>query len=63
MKQYFRIYVNFEQNDWIILLFIIEFIYNNNINALINCSSFEINLNFFYKWVSKSFSIFELNRC
>ena len=25
----------------------IKFVYNNNINALIDCSSFEINLNFF----------------
>ena len=29
------------------MLFIIEFVYNNNINASIDCSSFEINLNFF----------------
>ena len=25
----------------------IKFVYNNNINALTNCSSFKINLNFF----------------
>ena len=31
------------------MLFIIEFVYNNNINALINCSSFKINLNFFLR--------------
>ena len=47
MKQYFRVYVNFEQNDWVILLFMIEFAYNNSINASIDCSSFEVNLNFF----------------
>ena len=28
-------------------MFIIEFVYNNNINASIDCSLFEINLNFF----------------
>ena len=47
MKQYFWIYVNFEQNDWITLLFMIKFVYNNSINASINCSSFEVNLSFF----------------
>ena len=29
MKQYFKVYVNFQQNNWIKLLFIIEFAYNN----------------------------------
>ena len=47
MKQYFRAYVNFEQDDWVILLLMIEFVYNNSINASIGCSSFEVNLSFF----------------
>ena len=46
MKQYLRIYVNFEQNDWISLLFMTEFVYNNSINVFIDVSSFKVNLNF-----------------
>ena len=52
--------MNFEQNDWIILLFIIEFVYNNNINALINCSSFKINLNFFSRMNFEKFFDFRI---
>ena len=46
IKQYLRIYVNFEQNDWVTLLLITEFVYNNSINASIDCSLFEVNLSF-----------------
>ena len=46
MKQYLRVYVNFEQDDWVTLLSITEFAYNNSINASTDCSSFEVNLNF-----------------
>ena len=55
IKQYFRIYVNFEQDDWITLLFMTEFVYNNSINASINCSSFEVNLNFFSRMSFEKF--------
>ena len=60
MKQYFRVYVNFEQNDWITLLFITEFVYNNSINASIDCSSFEINLNFFSRMSFEKFFDFRV---
>ena len=42
MKQYFRFYINFEQNDKIKFLFIIEFVYNNNKHAFIKYFLFEI---------------------
>jgi hypothetical protein len=30
LKQYFKIYVNYQQNNWVKLLFVAEFAYNNN---------------------------------
>ena len=33
----------------------IEFVYNNNINASIDCSSFEVNLNFFLRMSFEKF--------
>ena len=47
MKQYFRFYINFEQNNWIKLLSIIEFVYNNVINAFTNTTFFETNQNYY----------------
>ena len=43
MKQYFRFYINFEQSNWVKLLSMIEFVYNNVINAFTNMTFFEIN--------------------
>ncbi len=40
MKQYLKIYVNYQQDDWIKLLFIAEFAYNNNWHNVIKMSSF-----------------------
>ena len=42
MKQYFRAFVNFEQNNWIELLFMTKFVYNNNKHVSTKISSFEI---------------------
>ena len=52
--------MNFEQNDWIILLFIIKFVYNNSINASIDYSSFEINLSFFSRMNFEKFFDFRI---
>ena len=41
MKQYFRFFVNFEQNDWVKLLSMTEFAYNNSKHAFTQMSSFE----------------------
>ena len=41
MKQYLKAFVNFEQNNWIELLFMTEFAYNNNKHASTQMSSFE----------------------
>ena len=43
MKQYFRFYINFEQSNWVKLLSMIKFVYNNVINASTNMTLFETN--------------------
>ena len=47
IKQYLRTYVNFEQDDWIALLFITKFAYNNSKNAFIGLSPFEVMTGYF----------------
>ncbi len=42
LKQYLRIYVNYQQDNWIKLLFVAEFAYNNNWHNVIKMSSFTI---------------------
>ena len=49
MKQYLRAYINFEQNDWIQLLFMIEFAYNNAINVFTSMILFETNQNYHFR--------------
>ena len=41
MKQYLRVFVNFQQNDWMKLLSMTEFAYNNNKHAFTQMFSFE----------------------
>ena len=41
MKQYLKVFVNFQQNDWVELLSMIEFAYNNSKHAFTQMSSFE----------------------
>ena len=36
MKYYLRVYCNYKQNNWLKLLFIITFVYNNNMHFAIN---------------------------
>jgi hypothetical protein len=42
LKQYLKIYVNYQQNNWIKLLFVTKFAYNNNWHNVIKMSSFTI---------------------
>ncbi len=42
LKQYLKIYVNYQQNNWARLLFVIEYAYNNNWHSVIKMSSFTI---------------------
>ena len=42
IKQYFCVYVNFKQNNWISLLFITKFAYNNNKNTFTKLLFFKI---------------------
>ena len=42
MEQYLRAYVNFEQDDWVALLPMAEFAYNNSKNASTGLSPFEV---------------------
>jgi hypothetical protein len=40
LKQYLRIHVNYQQDNWARLLFVIEFAYNNSWHSVIKTSSF-----------------------
>jgi hypothetical protein len=42
LKQYLKIYVNYQQDNWAWLLFVIEYVYNNNWHSVIKMSSFAI---------------------
>jgi hypothetical protein len=50
LKQYFRCYVNYQQNDWTKWLSVVEFAYNNNWHSIIKISSFIIIFDEFLKW-------------
>ena len=41
MKQYLKCYVNYQQNNWIELLSVAQFAYNNNIQTFTKISSFQ----------------------
>ena len=60
MKQYFRTFVNFEQNDWIELLLITKVVYNNNKHAFIRLSSFEIVQKYILKMFFEKFANFKI---
>ena len=51
MKQYFKYYINYRQNDWIQLLLIAQLIFNNAITKIISVSLFFAN----YEFESKTF--------
>ena len=60
MKQYFKTFVNFKQNDWIELLFMTKFVYNNNKHASIWLSSFEIMQNYISRMFFEKFANFKI---
>ena len=59
MKQYLRIFVNFQQNDWIELLSMIEFAYNNNRHAFTQMSSFETMQRYTFRMFFEKFANFK----
>ena len=50
IKAFLQAFVNFKQNDWVRLLPIAEFAYNNTKNAGINYMLFEFNYRY-HPWV------------
>ena len=60
MKQYFKIYVNFQQNNWIKLLSMIEFVYNNNKHAFTQMSFFETMQKYISKMSFEKFANFKI---
>ena len=53
LKHYLRIYCNYIQNNWSKLLFIITFVYNNNVHANTQKTSNELLLNYIATFDSK----------
>ena len=51
IEAYLRAFVNFEQNDWVRLLPIAEFAYNNSKNASTCHTLFELNCGY-HSWIS-----------
>ncbi len=47
MKAYLRVFVNFEQDNWVRFLPIAKFAYNNTKNASTCCTLFELNCGFY----------------
>ena len=45
MKQYLKYYVNYQQDNWIELLFTAQFTYNNSTQAFTKISSFQAEYN------------------
>ena len=43
IEMYLQMYVNFMQNDWACWCSSAEFIYNNHLSEVINCTSFFVN--------------------
>ena len=60
IKQYLRIYYNFEQNNWIANLFMTKFAYNNVINAFTKMFSFMIVQNFSFRMSFEHTSNFKI---
>ena len=54
-KQYLRVYVNYNQNDWINHLFTAKFVINNHANEFIEISFFLIIKEYFFRSDLKSF--------
>ncbi len=63
LKQYLKIYINYQQDNWTRLLFMIEYAYNNNWHSVIKMSSFAIlyRNNDISKWKDQIQKFFEKN--
>ena len=59
LKQYFRVYVNYQQNDWVNYLVIVEFETNNHQNDFIDVVFFMIFKEYFLKSNLKSLKCYE----
>ena len=60
MKQFFRTFVNFEQNNWIKLLSLTKFAYNNTKHASTQMSSFEIMQKYISRMSFENFANFKI---
>lgn len=49
MKTYFRVFINFKQNNWTRLLPIAEFVYNNAKNASTGHTFLELNYGYYLR--------------
>ena len=55
MKQYFRIYVVFDQNDWMQYVLFTKFAYNNNKNVFIDIILFETIFDYHFRMLFENF--------
>ena len=60
MKQYFKTFVNFEQNNWIKLLFMTKFVYNNIKHVSTQMFSFKIMQKYIFKMSFENFANFKI---
>ena len=51
MEAYLRVFVNFKQNDWVRLIPMVEFTYNNTKNASTDHTPFELSCGY-HPWIS-----------
>ena len=51
MEVYLQTFINFKQNDWVRLLFMVKFAYNNTKNASSSHMPFELNCDY-HLWIS-----------
>ena len=47
MKAYIKVFVNFEQNNWALVFFMMEITYNNAKNAKTGYTLFELNCGYY----------------
>lgn len=53
MEAYFQVFVNFKQNDWVRLLLMAKFAYNNAKNMKIGHTSFKLNCSYYSRILYK----------
>ncbi len=62
LKQYFRCYINYRQNDWVQLLSIVQLTFNSTTMKVISMSSFFANYKFKSKTLKKSCEFAQLTQ-